>query len=269
MSDASRGSPAKLDSTAEILKLAHQLGVPTSRLHFLAKVAPGDLRALRHQIGDALFDADKQHFRNVVTVSRIVPVALAAKITERALPPLIAARTAELLDPARAIDMIVRLSDHYLADVAAAMDPARAPDLIGRLPVERFAPVGAELARRGEWVVMGGFVSLVPEASLRAAVSSLSGEQLLRVGFVLDDLSRLDDIAEMLTDEQLDEMLAAAVDHDLWHELDEILANLDIARSGRLAARYANASPSAVAAVAAAAATGSLSDASRAKLAAS
>jgi flagellar motility protein MotE (MotC chaperone) len=257
---------SSLDSDAEILKLAHQLGVPTAQLDFLGPVAPDELRALRGQIGDALFRADKHHFSKVVAVSRIVPGALAAKITEHALSPLIAARTAELLDPPRAVDMVGRLSERYLADVSAAMDPSRAPEVLSQIPPDRVAAVGLELARRGEWVVMGGFVSVVSTAALKASVAVLTGEQLLRIGFVLDDMSRLDDIADILTGEQLDEMLAAAIEHELWRELDELLANLDPDRAQLLAARYASADPATVRAVEAAVADGSLSPASLAKL---
>jgi hypothetical protein len=240
----------RLDSSAEILKLAHQLGVAPKRLEFLDSVGPQDLRALRGQIGEALFRADKHHFTKVVAVSKIVPGALAAKITEFALSPLIAARTAELLDPPRAVDMVGRLSERYLADVSAAMDPSRSPEVIAQIPPDRVAAVGLELARRGEWVVMGSFVSVVSTDALAASVRVLDGEQLLRIGFVLDDMSRLDAIAEILTDAQLDEMLA----------------NLDTERVTPLAARYASTDAATIAAVEAAAADGSLSQASLAKL---
>lgn len=229
----------RLESGAEVHKLAHQLGVPAERLHFLAGVAPAELRALRHQIGEALFRADRHHFTKVVAVSRIVPVALAARITEHALTPLLAARTAELLDPPRAVELVGRLSDGYLADVAAAMDPARATDVIATIPPERVAAVGAELARRGEWVVMGGFVSAVSLPALRAAVAVLDGEHLLRIGFVLDELTRLDAIADALRDEQLDALLRAAAELDLWTELAEVLANLGEDRVARLAGGFA------------------------------
>jgi hypothetical protein len=255
-----------LDSDAEIRKLAHQLGVASSRLGFLDAVPAADLRALRGQIGEALFQADKHQFSKVVAVSKVVPAALAAKVTEHALSPLIAARTAELLDPPRAVDMVKRLSDHYLADVSAAMDPSRSPEVLSQIPPDRVAAVGAELARRGEWVVMGGFVSVVSPAALRAAIAELNGEQLLRIGFVLDDMSRLDDIAAMLTDQQLDELLEAAARQVLWRELDELLANLDGVRPQRLAARFARADPDIVAAVDVAAADGALSAAGAAKL---
>lgn len=254
------------DSSAEILKLAHQLGVPHAELDFLAGVDATELRTLRGQIGEALFEADKHHFSKVVAVSKIVPAALAAKLTEHTLSPLIAARTAELLEPARAVDMVGRLSDRYLADVSAAMDPTRSPEVISQIPPDRVAAVGAELARRAEWVVMGGFVSVVSPAALRAAVDVLNGEQLLRIGFVLDDLSRLDDIVAMLRDDQLDGILTAAAEHDLWHELDELLGSLTADRTQRLALRYRDAGPRTVAAVGAAIESGSFSASAAAKL---
>jgi hypothetical protein len=226
-------------STAELRKLAHQLGVETSRLEFLADVPAEHLRVLRQRIGDYLFEADRHHFTKVAGVSKLVPAAIAAKVTEFALPPLIAARTAELLDPAKAADLVGRMSDGYLADVSAAMDPTRAPDVIARIPPEHVAKVGAELARRGEWVVMGGFVSMVSGPALRASVAGLDGEQLLRIGFVLDDLSRMDDIVAMLTDAQLDGMLAAAIEFDLWTELDGVLSGLTGTQTARLRSRYA------------------------------
>jgi hypothetical protein len=243
---------------AEIRKLAHQLGVPPSRLQFLAAVPVEDLARLRRQIGEVLFEANKQHFARVVAASKLVPSGLAAKITERALPPLVAARTAELLDPPRAVDMVARLSDDYLADVAAAMDPHRAPAVVEGIPADRVAAVGSELARRREWVVMGSFVSVVSPDALRATCRVLDGEALLRTGYVLDDLTRLDRIADELSDEQVDGILAAAADHALWAELDEVLANLGPAQARRLGARYAAAPADVAAAVTAARESGAL-----------
>jgi hypothetical protein len=251
------------NASAELLKLAHQLGVAPSRLEFLAAVPPRDLRTLRRSIGDYLFAADQHHFTKVAAVSRLVPNAIAAKVTEFALPPLLAARTAELLEPAKAADMVGRLSDRYLADVSAAMDPARAPEVIAQISPANVAKVGAELARRGEWVIMGGFVSVVSGPALRAAVGDLSGEELLRVGFVLDDLSRMDEIVEMLSDTQLDGMLTAAVGRALWDELDGVLVNLTGAQATRIASRYAAAPATTRAALEA----GRLSPAARAALA--
>ncbi|MGI8678046.1 MAG: hypothetical protein ACR2LX_05040 [Jatrophihabitans sp.] len=227
------------DSTAELRKLAHTLGVDVGRLGMVSALPSDDLRALRKQVGEALFQADRPAFARVAALSKAVPGALAAKLTQATLPPLLAARTAELLEPARAVDMVGRLSDTYLADVSAAMDASRAPEVIAAIPAERAVKVALELARRQEWVVIGGFVAQVSMAALRASVAAFDGGQLLRIGFVLDDLSRLDDIGVMLTDTQIDQLLNAAAAAGLWTELAELLEHLQPERVARLADRFA------------------------------
>lgn len=251
----------------ELQKLAHQLGIDSARLDFLADVPVNDLRTLRAQIGERLFQADKHHFSRIAALSKAVPVAVSAKVSQLALPPLLAARTSELLEPKRAVEMVSRLPAPYLADVAAAMDPGRSPEVVAAIPAVKVALVGTELARRSEWVVMGAFVSYVSREGLRATVAELNGEQLLRVGYVLDDSSRLGEITEALRPEQLDEMLAAAIDCQLWRELDDVLADLDDEHIGPLAERFATAPDERRAAVTAAVENGQLSAAGYDKLA--
>ena len=253
------------DARAELRRLAHTLDVDESALAMLEQVPADDLRLLRAQIGEAMFQADKAHFTRVAALSKTVPVAVTAKLTEAALPPLLAARTAELLEPARAADMVARIGDRYLADVSAVMDPARAPEVVAAIPPERVATVGLELARRGEWVAMGAFVSHISLAALRVSIARYDGEQLLRLGFALDDSSRLDTIGELLSDAQVDDVLAAAAEHGLWAELAELVEQLTDDRRARLAARYA-AAPALHAAYAAAVESGALDKAAFARL---
>ena len=100
---------------------------------------------------------------------------------------------------------------------------------------------------------MGAFVSFVSVDALRAAVAMLTGEHLLRISFVLDDASRLTELSDLLSERQLDQMLQAAVDQELWRELDELLAQLGDTPSERLAARFGVAAESVQAAAGAAA----------------
>ncbi len=255
------------NAAAEIRKLAHALGVAPQRLSALGDVPAADLRVLRAQIGEALFQADRHQFTKVAALSKAVPGAVAAKIVQFALPPLLAARTVELVEVNRAVDMVGRIGDEYLADVSAAMDPSRSPEIIAAIPPERVANVGAELARREEWVVIGGFVSQVSDTALRATVERFDGGQLLRIGYVLDDTSRLDEITRGLTDAQLDQMLVAAHEYELWAELDELLAQLGPERAARIRDRYAQAAPEIADATRAAAGRGALSAAGYATLA--
>jgi hypothetical protein len=135
------------------------------------------------------------------------------------------------------------MSDRYSADVAAAMDAVRAAAVVAAIPPAKVIRVARELARRREWVVMGGFVAHVGDAALCAAVAALDGEQILRISFVLDDLNRLDPIGTMLTDRQVDEMLAAAARHGLWRELGDLLDNVAPERVARFADRFTELDP--------------------------
>lgn len=253
-------SDATIDTTSELRKLAHMLGVDPARLTVLKDVPPGDLRTLRAQISNALFEADRPRFAKVAALSKAIPVPIAAKVTEHAFPPLLAARTAELVDPHKASELVARLSDRYLADVSAAMDPARASDVIAGIPADRIARVGAELARRDEWIVIAGFIDHVSHSALAATVGTFTGEQLLRIGFVLDDKTRLDEVAGLISDDQLDDMYLAAGKYELWQELDDLIEHLAAPRLARIATRYANADADARAAAVEAAAAGKLSE---------
>lgn len=243
---------------AELRKLAHALEVEPERLEFLAALPADDLRTLRRQIGEAMFQADRASLVRVAALSKAIPTAVAVKLTEAVLPPLIAARTAELLEPHRAAALVSRISERYLADVSRYMDAARAPEVVAAIPAERVGDVAAELARRKEWVVIGSFVAQVSDEALNASVSRFDGEQLLRIGFVLDDLSRLDAIGGMLSEQQIDELLTAAADSALWPELAELVGNLAPERVARLSERYPGLADSVHAAYAAAAEAGDL-----------
>jgi hypothetical protein len=231
------GSPEP--GSPEIRKLAHALGVEPARLAALRDVPSADVRALRKQIAHALFEADRARFAKVAALAGLVPVAVSARLTEHVLPPVLAARTAELIEPDRAVELVARLSDGYLADVSAAMDPSRAPGLIAQIPAERIARVAAELASRHEWVAIGGFVAVVSQDGLAASVRAFTGEQLLRIAYVIEDKERLDEVAGLVTDEQIAGMLDAARQHELYLELDDLLAYLGPGRRERIATRLA------------------------------
>jgi hypothetical protein len=251
---------------AELRKLAHALDVEPERLDMLAGLPAADLRMLRKQVGEAMFQADRHYLVRVANLSKTIPVPVAAKLTEAVLPPLVAARSAELLEPHRAAHLVGRISEKYLADVSRYIDPARAPEVVAAIPPDRVADISAELAQRAEWVVIGAFVAHVSDEALAASIARYNGEQLLRIGFVLDEPGRLDDIGQILTGPQIDEMLAAAAEHGLWLELEELLENLAPERVARLAEHYAALDTSVRAVYEAAAAAGDLDPADLARL---
>ena len=116
------------------------------------------------------------------------------------------------------------------------MEPSRTPELLRRLPGPAIARVAAELAQRGEWVVIAGFVAEVSAEALSGTIAVLSGEQLLRISAVVEDTSRLDEIAGMVSDEQVDAMRVAA-DAGLAAEFDHLRAHLRPEMRARLEQR--------------------------------
>jgi hypothetical protein len=233
------------DTDAEVAALARVLDADPEELGFLAGLPRADLRRLRTQAGDALFAQDEHQFHRLAALTASVPAALAATIAHHAIPPLLAGMTAQVLDPTKASAMVARLPVPYLCDVAIAMNPDRAAPIVARIAPEQVAAVAVELARRREWVVIGGFVAHVSSAALAASVAVFSGRDLLHLSHHLDDRRRVDEITEQLSDSQLDDMISAAAYEDRWPLLATVYANAGAAHVARLRARFA-AAPAAI-----------------------
>jgi hypothetical protein len=226
---------------AELVKLARLLDVPPERLGALAGVSPSALRKLREQIADTLFEADRTHFERVVAAARILPGPIAARLTERALGPLLGARAAALLEPGQAADLARRLSPEFLADLAVRLDPRHAGEQVSGLPPELVAEVSAELCRRREHVAMASFVGHLAEDALLATLAVLDDDALLGIGFLMEDTQRLRAIVALLPDERLAGLIALAEDEDRVDELLEVvgrLAKRQRLRAIKLAAAY-------------------------------
>ena len=223
-------------AAAEVEKLARALHADPQRLAALEALAPHDIRGLRHAVTDALLEADQHHFTRVAEAAKALPVAIAAKLAEKALGPLLAARVAALLSIDQTLDLISRLPPAFLADVALELDPRQAHDLIVALPAGPIAGAAAELDRRGEHVAMSMFVGHLNDEALFATVAVLSDDALLRVGYLLEAPERLDAIFEQLGDDRIAALVALAARENRWTELTGITDEVGPAQQLRVAA---------------------------------
>lgn len=235
-------------SSPELLKLARTLSTSPDQLDFLAGLDAESLRRLREQISDGMFAAHRHQFHKLAALSSSVPGALAAKITESAMTPLVSARTAEVLAPDRAADMMQRLSRDYVVEIAVRMDAGRARDLLAGLPADDVAEIAVALAGRAEWVVMGAMMSYVNEDALSASVARLSAEQLLRIGYVVEDPSRVAAVVDHLDDAGVSDLVTATIEACLWSEADVVLGALREDQRERVLAVLDAADPATVAA---------------------
>ena len=193
----------ELARRAEILKLGRALRVEARQLDYLHATDPAAIRALRERVSDRLFEADRALFQRVVAGSRLVPAGLAAVISERALGPLLCARVSGLMPVDRAIDIANKLPTAFLAQTCLLLDPHRARDLIRGFPIKRIVEINQLLAGAGEYVAMARFVDCVSREAVHACVDTLSDEQMLHIGFFVEDKSRLNQIVGWLSPERL------------------------------------------------------------------
>jgi len=216
-----------LRSRAEVIKLARLLRREPGQLSYLERLPAEDVRALREQVTDLLFEAHDGTLQRLATSSRLLPVGVNAMISQHAFGPMLSARISGLLGPDRAVEIAAKLPSEFLADIAVELDPRRASDVIARMPAERVAEVTRELNRRDEYVTMGRFVGHLSGEALRASVAATDDAMLLRTAFVLEERERLDDLAELVGEDRIVGLAKVAEREQLWPEALDLLMSLD------------------------------------------
>ncbi len=226
-----------METRAELLKLARVLGTDSRELDFLEGADPGELRDLRASISDRLLAVDRTHFERVVALGRLLPGRVTAGLTQHAVGSRLSGRAASLLTADELADFARRLPADFVADVASVMDLRSVGSILDQIDTEKVVEVTLVLADRHDWVTMGAFGGRIPREALIKVIGMLDGEALARVGFLLEDRSRLEEIHGLLDDEKLRELLIAAGECNLIPEtvyLLDALSDDSVARVGRI-----------------------------------
>jgi hypothetical protein len=216
----------RLQSHAEVMKLARLLDREPDELAYLQPIAPHDLRALRDRVTETLYDAHGSSLGRLAAASRLLPAGLTATIGQRAFGPLLSARLAGLLETDKAVDVAGKLPPPFLADVAVELDPRRASDLIASIAPALIGQVTAELVARGEYVTMGRFVGHLSDGAIAAALANMDDEAVLRTAFVIEDRSQLSRLFAKLPKGRPAGIIAAAAADRLWLEALDLLNHL-------------------------------------------
>lgn len=235
-----------LQHRAEVLKLARLLAVDVDALPPLDEVPSQQLAQLRVAMTDRLFDESARALGRAGAAARLVPSAIIATIAQRAFGPLLSARTAASIDPAKAVDVARRLDPGFLADVTVALDPRRVAPILAGVPEALAVAVAVELGRRGEHVTMGRFLAFVPDVPLAAAMDALDDETMLRTAFVLEHKDRLDHAVGLMPPDRVRRILGYASQQGLWPEALDLLGHLSTERLETVADQVALLGPDVV-----------------------
>ncbi|MFE3545571.1 hypothetical protein ACFXK0_21625 [Nocardia sp. NPDC059177] len=221
-------------STAELAKLARVLDRPRATdLDFLAELPPSALRQLRDQVTDLIAVREARRMQRIGAAAKLVPAPLAAKITEAAFGPVLAAAIAGSVDPARAVAIASSLSPRFLADATVTLDPRRATALIAEVPDRMAAATARELIDRGDYLTMGRLAGSVPDRVLRAALPHAADIDLLHVGFYLEETGAADRLLAVVAD-RVPGMVRATAAADHWAEAITLLDLLGPAERSHL-----------------------------------
>lgn len=219
-------------TSPQIGRIARLLRLDPTEIQGLDDVSDADLRVLHDQISSTLFAEAQQRFARIAGLSKTIPGPLAGVLAEKFLPPVMAARVSEMLDPAKARDLIGRVSVAYLAEIALALDPVRSRPVVQKLPPEPIGKVAKELFGRQEYATMAEFVGTVTVDALFAAFAVATPHDLLAVVPLLEWNDNLDRVIADLPHRKVTEIATSLTPA----ELADLALALDPSRMGPIVA---------------------------------
>ncbi|WP_375476888.1 hypothetical protein [uncultured Jatrophihabitans sp.] len=260
---AAAAATRALPRSPQLVRLARLMATTPGRLDVLAGLPEDDLRTLHDQVSEYYFAAGRDHFARVAGLSNLLPATLVGRLAERFLPPHLGARAAEQLEPAKARDLVHRVSLRYLADLALALDPSRAGAVIAALPPARVAEVARELFGRGEHAAAAELAASVSGAGMRAALGVARGRDLLAVLPLLCHDARAEAALDRVSAGQLAEAAREAAGTSNWAAVNCLADRLPALGRRRLSIALVEVGDDVYAAFAAAAARGDLEPAAQ------
>lgn len=144
-------SESSSQRSPQIGRIARLLAVDADDVQGLGEIGDEDLRALHDLISGMLSANGQEPFARVASLSKLLPGSVAGKLAERFLPPELAARVAVLLEPAKARDLVTKVSVDYLAELSLVLDPVRSRPVVQAISADRVTQVARALFDRGEY----------------------------------------------------------------------------------------------------------------------
>ena len=184
-------------------RIARLLHVDVAEVHGLDDLTDAQLRTVHDRIAELVFAGQQERFARIAGLSKALPGPVAGKLAERFLPPPLAARTAEMLEPAKARDLVTTVRVSYLADLAMSLDPTRSERVVQAIPAANVGQVARELFGRGEYATMAEFAGTVTLDALFAAFDVATPHDLFEIAPLLVWNDNLDAVVSQLPVEKI------------------------------------------------------------------
>lgn len=221
---------SKLATQAELHKLARALNVGVDQLQFMTHIAPDGLRHFRMAYTDIIFNQQRAAFRWVVWWARWLPIWLLATIARVAMGPALTARMAGELPAWRVAAIAHYLPADFVADVAVGFEARAARELVYLLSSAQIVAIAQVLLQRRDFMTMGRFVGLLPDAVIQEVAASISDDgDLLEIAFYIESRDRIDHLVQVLPAERVRRALLIIINpaqRQHWPKLLALVTNV-------------------------------------------
>lgn len=225
-----------IETDVALVKLARALEVEPAEVEFLSHLDVNDLREIRWRINDSLAAADAKRLAGVVSASKVLPVALAAKIGEKWFGPVLCARLVGLIDPRRGGQFAEHLSLEFMADITARTDPRVVGDLVQELKVRTMQGIAGTLMSRGDHLTLSHFVGHIPARVVADVLAAIDDNAaVVRIARYVEDLEHLDPVVALLPDDRIVDLIHSVDAEDIWVDGFHLFSHLGDAQVTRIA----------------------------------
>lgn len=197
-----------MKSDIQTLQIARMLECEAAEFTYLGRLTPAQRATLRRQLEVHLHGAGEPALGQLAGASALVPAALAARIVQRVLGPLVTAMLAHRVPHERAVAIMAHLAPDYLAEVAQHLCAEDCAELIEQIPAAHLEAVIEALRARGDHLTIAALLAHLQEAVMVRICATLDAEVLAELLMLAADPLRLAEAARDTIPEQFEAALA-------------------------------------------------------------
>lgn len=226
-----------MDRNTELRRLAQALHRSADDLAYLDKLDAVALQKLRTNFQNSLLNKFGPVFERIAGAGKLAPDSISATLCTKVFGPAITANMSYFTPMSKAVSLCKLFDADFMAEVAREQIPERAVDMLAELPVEQLKKVTAKLVEHGDFHVLGGFTDYIPEKKAIEIMEVIKDPAAnLHISFYAQRKDRIAKLANMLNDQKLLELIAAAfADENLMVEVGLITAEMDDKAQVRMA----------------------------------
>lgn len=226
-----------MDRNTELRRLAQALHKEPADLAYLDKLDAVSLQKLRTTFQNSLLNKFGPVFERIAGAGKLAPDGISATLCTKVFGPAITANMSYFTPISKAVGLCKHFDAEFMADVARNQIPERAQQMLAELPVDLLKKVTVKLIHDGEFHVLGGFTDFMPEKKTIEIMEVIEDPAVnLHVSYFAQRKDRIAKLANMLTEEKLLELIAAAyATPEFIQEIMLITAEMSAKEQARMA----------------------------------